>query len=108
VLPLAALAAFLAAVASAPSRRRALLWVGVATAVVGGLVAASVPLARTGLLSRLDAARELSTEQVRDAAGEVYDAYSAGLLTWALVLVLAGIAVAAAALAAGLLRRGPG
>jgi hypothetical protein len=108
VLPLAALAAFLAAVAISPLRRRALLWVGVATAVVGGLVAASVPLARTELLSRLDAARELSTEQVRDAAGEVFDAYSAGLLTWALVLALAGIAVAAAALAAGLLHRGSG
>jgi hypothetical protein len=108
VLPLGALGAFAAAVAIAPLRRRALLWVGVVTAAVGGLIAAVVPLARAELLGRLDAARELSSEQVRAAAGEVFDAYADGLLTWALVLVLAGFALAAAALATGALRRGSG
>jgi hypothetical protein len=108
VLPLVTLAAFAAAVALAPVRRRALLWIGLATAVVGGIIAAVVPLARTELLGRLDAARDLSAEQVRDAAGEIYDAYSEGLLTWALVIVLAGLALAAGALASGALRRGPG
>jgi hypothetical protein len=108
VLPLAALAAFAIAVALAPVRRRALLWIGVAIAAVGGVIAAALPLARTELLARLDAARQLSAEQVREAAGEVFDVYTDGLLTWALVLVVAGIALALVALATGALRRTSG
>ena len=96
VLPLAAVALFLAALALAVPRRRALLWIGVTTAVAGALVAASVPLTRALVLDRVGATSVLSAEQVRTAAGEVYDAFVGDLLGWGLVLTLLGVLIAGA------------
>jgi hypothetical protein len=52
VLPLAALALYLAALALCVPHRRALLWIGITTALVGALIAASVPLTRALVLDR--------------------------------------------------------
>ena len=100
VLPLLAVALFLAAFAVAVPRRRALLWIGVTTSVVGALIAASVPLARAIALDQLQATSVLSGEQVRVAAGELYDAFVGDLLAWGLVLTMMGVLIAATALLA--------
>ena len=105
VLPLVAVALFLAALALAVPRRRALLWIGITTAVVGAVVAASVPLTRALVLDQLGATSVLSAEQVRTAAGELYDAFVGDLLGWGLVLALLGVLVAGAGFEAGGARR---
>ena len=43
----------------------------------------------------------LSAEEVRVAAGEVYDAFVGSLLAWGLVLALMGAVIAGAGLEAG-------
>jgi hypothetical protein len=105
VLPLAALALYLAALALCVPHRRALLWIGITTALVGALIAASVPLTRALVLDQVEATSVLSAEQVRAAAGEVYDAFVGDLLGWGLVLALLGVLVAGAGLEAGAARR---
>jgi hypothetical protein len=96
VLPLVAVALFLGALALAVPRRRALVWIGIPTAIVGGVVAASVPLTRALVLDQVQATSVLSAEQVRTAAGEVYDAFVGALLGWGLVLALLGVLIAGA------------
>ena len=108
VLPLVALALYLAALALAVPRRRALLWIGITTAVVGALIAASVPLTRALVLDHVQATSVLSAEQVRTAAGEVYDAFVGDLLGWGLVLALLGVLIAGAGLEARARRRSLG
>ena len=105
VVPLVAVALFLGALALAVPRRRALLWIGITTAIVGAVVAASVPLTRALALDQVEATSVLSAEQVRTAAGEVYDAFVGDLLGWGLVLALLGMPIAGAGLEAGGLRR---
>jgi hypothetical protein len=105
VLPLVALALYLAALALCVPHRRALLWIGITTALVGALIAASVPLTRALVLDQVEATSVLSAEQVRAAAGEVYDAFVGDLLGWGLVLALLGVLVAGAGLEAGAARR---
>jgi hypothetical protein len=100
VLPLLALVLFVAALLLAVPRRRALLWIGITTAVAGGLIAASVPLTRALVLDQVEATGVLSAEQVRTAAGEVYDAFVGDLLGWGLVLALVGALMAGAGLEA--------
>ena len=104
VLPLLAAAAFMGAVALARPHRRGLLHVGLAMVLVGAVLAAAVPLVRTLSIDRLDQTSALTAFQVRDAARDIYDAYLGDLLTWGLVLALAGLALTAAALAAAWLR----
>jgi hypothetical protein len=101
VLPLIAVALFLAAFAAARPRHRALLWIGVTMTVVGALIAASVPVARTIVVDQVEATSVLSAEQVRTAAGEVYDAFVGDLLGWGLVLALVGVLLAGMGLEAG-------
>jgi hypothetical protein len=101
VLPLIAVALFLAASAAARPRHRALLWIGVTMTVVGALIAASVPVARTIVVDQVEATSVLSAEQVRTAAGEVYDAFVGDLLGWGLVLALVGVLLAGMGLEAG-------
>jgi hypothetical protein len=96
VLPLVAVALFLGALALAVPRRRALMWIGITTALVGVLVAASVPVTRALVLDQVEATSVLSSEQVRTAAGEVYDAFVGDLLGWGLVLALVGVVIAGA------------
>jgi hypothetical protein len=105
VLPLVACALFLVAFALAGQRRRALVWIGTTMAAVGVLIAASVPLARAIALDRVQATSALSAEQLRSAAGELYDAFVGGLLVWGLVLALMGALIAVAALTIGAPRR---
>ena len=100
-LPLIAVALFLAAFALAVPRRRALLWIGATMAAAGVLIAASVPLARMVVVDQVEATSVLSAEQVRVAAGELYDAFVGGLLAWGLVLALLGAVIAGAGLEAG-------
>ena len=107
VLPLVAVALFVGAILVAAPRRRALLWIGVTLALAGGLIAASVPLARAIVLDQFEATRVLSAEQARVAAGEVYDAFVGGLLAWGLVLALLGTVIAGAGLEAGRASRRP-
>jgi hypothetical protein len=104
-LPLVAIALFLGALALAVPRRRALLWIGTTTALVGALIAASVPLTRALVLDQVEATSVLSADQVRTAAGEVYDAFVGGLLGWGVVLVLMGVLLAGAGLEARAPRR---
>ena len=104
-LPLAAGALFLVAFAVAVPRRRGLVWIGMTMAVVGALIAASVLLARAIALDRVQATSALSAEQLRSAAGELYDAFVGPLLVWGLVLALMGVLIAAAALVTGAPRR---
>jgi histone H3/H4 len=101
ILPLVAVALFVAAILVAAPRRRALLWIGVTMAVTGVLIAAGVPLARAIVLDQFEATRVLSAGQARVAASEVYDAFVGGLLAWGLVLALLGALVAGAGLEAG-------
>jgi hypothetical protein len=79
----------------------------VTMAVAGGLVAASVPVARAIVLDQVEATRVLSAEQARVAAGEVYDAFVGGLLAWGLVLALLGAVIAGAGLEASRASRRP-
>jgi hypothetical protein len=104
-LPLAAGGLFLVAFALAVSRRRALVWIGMTMAVVGALIAASVPLARAIALDRIQATSALSAEQLRSASGELYDAFVGELLVWGVALALMGVLIAAAALVIGAPRR---
>jgi hypothetical protein len=94
VLPIVAVALFLAALAVAVPRRRALLWIGTSVAIVGVLVAASVPIARPIVVDQVRATSVLSAEQVRLAAGELYDAFVGDLLGWGVVLALVGVVIA--------------
>ena len=105
VLPLLALALYLAALALSVPRRRALLWIGITTAVAGSLIAASVPLTRTLVLDQVEGTNVLSAEQVRAAAGEVYDAFVGDLLGWGVVMALLGVLIAGAGFEAGGARR---
>jgi hypothetical protein len=105
VLPLVALALYLVALALSRPRRRALLWIGITTAVVGALIAASVLLTRALVLDQVEATTVLSAEQLRAAAGEVYDAFVGDLLGWGLVLALLGVLIAGAGFEAGGARR---
>jgi hypothetical protein len=105
VLPLVAGALFLVACALALPRRRALVWIGTTMAVVGALIVASVPLARSIALDQVQATSALSAEQLRSAAGELYDAFVGGLLVWGLVLAVMGVLIASVALTIGAPRR---
>ncbi len=84
------------AVAIAPQRRRAVVHVGIAIAVAGGIVVLAYQIARAEVLGRVALPAD------REAAGEVWDAFAADLRTWALVTLGAGTIMAAAA--ASLLR----
>ena len=99
VLPLAALVAFIAAVAVAPDRRIGVLRVGVAIGAVGALLASALLILRARTLAGVRGDDETTDEQVRDAVAGVLDAYVGDLVGWALLLALAGLVIGAAAAA---------
>jgi hypothetical protein len=55
-----------------------------------------VPLTRALVLDQVEATGVLSGEQVRAAAGEVYDAFVGDLLGWGVVLALLGVLIVGA------------
>jgi hypothetical protein len=96
VLPLVAIALLALALAVAPRRRLAITRCAVALAVVGIAVFADLLLLRHSLLVNLFGSEELNDEDVRAAAGALWDAYLGPLSSWALGLT-AGAALLAAA-----------
>jgi hypothetical protein len=99
LLPLLALAAFVAAVAVAPDRRLAVLRSGVAVGAGGALLAVVLLVLRARTLAGVHGEDELTDQDVRDAVGGLLDAYLGDLFTWALVLALFGLVLGAAAAA---------
>jgi hypothetical protein len=98
VLPLLALALLAGAVALAPRRRQAVTRCATALAVSGVAVFVDLILLRHSIVSNLFGAEELSTHEVRAAAGALWDSYVGALSDWALGLaVLAAIVAAASA-----------
>ena len=77
MLPVLAAVAFLMAIAVARPRSRGVLLVDVAVAVAGAVLAIALQLVRELALDRLDDSGTPTAVQVRDAARDVYDAYSA-------------------------------
>lgn len=93
---IAAVLLLAAAIAVAPRRRRAVVHVGVAVAVAGGIVMLASQIVRAEALARSPLPLD------RAAADAIWDAFMGDLRTWALVALGAGTVVAAAA--ASLLR----
>src|SRR5919108_1413365 len=99
VLPLLALLTFAAAVVVSPDRRLGILRVGVATGVVGAVLAGALLILRARVLAGVVGEEEVTDEEVRDAVRGLLDAYVGDLVGWALLLALLGLVVAAAAAA---------
>ncbi len=99
VLPLLAIALLVGAVALAPDRRIAVLRAGVAVGTAGALLLVGLLVLEARTLAGVYGEDELTDEEVRNAVGGLFDAFIGDLLTWALLLALLGIAVAAAAAA---------
>jgi hypothetical protein len=99
VLPVVALLLFAAAIAVAPDRRTAVLRSGLAVGTAGAVLAIVLLVLRARTLAGVFGEDELTDAEVRDAVGGVLDAFAGDLLTWALLLTLGGLVVAAAAAA---------
>ena len=97
VLPVVALLLFAAAIAVAPDRRTAVLRSGLAVGTAGAVLAIVLFVLRARTLAGVFGEDELTDAEVRDAVGGVLDAFAGDLLTWALLLTLGGLVVAAAA-----------
>lgn len=78
------------AIAISPARRRLVLGLGLGVAAAGAVVIALQPIARGIALNQF-------SDQRRDIAEIVWRAYFGGLLNWAIVAIVAGVVVAAAA-----------
>jgi hypothetical protein len=99
VLPLLALALLVGAVAVAPDRRIAVLRAGVVVGAAGAILLVALLVLEARTLAGVYGEDEVTDEEVRNAVGGLFDAFLGDLLTWALLLALLGIAVAAAAAA---------
>jgi hypothetical protein len=99
VLPVLAIALLVGGVAIAPDRRIAVLRAGVAVAVSGAVLLVTLLVLEERTLAGVYGEDELTDEEVRDAVGGLLDAFLADLLSWALLLALLGVAVAASAAA---------
>ncbi len=99
VLPLLALLVLVGAVAVAPDRRVAVLRAGVAIGAAGTVLLVGLLVLEARTLAGVYGEDELTDDEVRNAVGGLFDAFLGDLLTWALLLALLGIAVAAAAAA---------
>jgi hypothetical protein len=97
VLPFVALALFVLAIAVAPRRRLAITRCAVALTVAAVAVYFDLALLRQTTLSSLFGAEELTSAEVRAAAGELWDSYIGGLSKWALLVAAASVVLAAAA-----------
>ena len=99
VLPLLAIVLLVGGVALAPDRRIAVLRAGVAVGAAGALLLVALVVLEARTLAGVYGEDELTNEEVRAAVGGLLDAFLGDLMTWALLLALLGIAVAAAAAA---------
>jgi uncharacterized membrane protein HdeD (DUF308 family) len=99
VLPLLALLLLVGAVALAVDRRVAVLRVGVAIGAAGTILLVGLLVLQARTLAGVYGEDEVTDEEVRNAVGGLFDAFLGDLLTWALLLALLGIALAAAAAA---------
>jgi hypothetical protein len=96
ILPLTALALLALALALAPRRRAAITRCAVALTIVGLAVFADLALLRHSVLAHLAGAEELTSGDVRGAAGALWDAYVDDLSRWALGLAIVGAILTAA------------
>ena len=99
VLPLLALLLLVGAVAVSVDRRVAVLRAGIAIGAAGTILLVGLVVLKARTLAGVYGEDEVTDEELRNAIGGVFDAFLGDLLTWALLLALLGIAVAAAAAA---------
>jgi hypothetical protein len=99
VLPLVAVLLLAGAVALAPDRRIAVLRAGVAVGAAGAILLVALLVLEARTLAGVYGEDEVTDEEVRAAVSGLFDAFLGDLLTWALLLALLGVAVAAAAAA---------
>jgi hypothetical protein len=99
VLPVIAVLLLMGAVAVARDRRVAVLRVGVAVGAAGAILLVALLVLEARTLAGVYGEDELTDTEVRNAVAGLFDAFLGDLLTWALLLALLGIAVAAAAAA---------
>ena len=99
VLPLLAVLLLAGAVAVAPDRRIAVLRAGVAVGAAGAILLVALLVLEARTLAGVYGEDEVTDEEVRAAVSGLFDAFLGDLLTWALLLALLGVAVAAAAAA---------
>ena len=99
VLPLLAVLLLAGAVALAPDRRIAVLRAGVAVGAAGAILLVGLLVLEARTLAGVYGEDEVTDEEVRAAVSGLFDAFLGDLLTWALLLALLGVAVAAAAAA---------
>lgn len=99
VLPIVALVLLAGAVAVAPDRRIGVLRAGVAAGTAGAVLAIVLIVLRTRTLAGVYGEDELTDEEVRDAVRGLLDAFVGDLITWALLIALGGLVLAAAAAA---------
>jgi hypothetical protein len=95
VLPLLALVGFAAATAIAPSRRAAVTGAGMALAAGGAAVAAALLAWRALAVDSVEESGLLESDDVRAAAGAVWDTYLGDLRVWALTAIGAGLVLTA-------------
>ena len=99
VLPLLALLLLVGAVVVSVDRRVAVLRAGIAIGAAGTILLVGLVVLKARTLAGVYGEDEVTDEELRNAIGGVFDAFLGDLLTWALLLALLGIAVAAAAAA---------
>jgi hypothetical protein len=95
VLPLLALLGFAGAIALAPSRRAAFTGAGMALAAGGAAVAAALLAWRALAVDSVEQSGLLESDDVRAAAGAVWDGYLGDLRAWALMAIGAGLVLTA-------------
>jgi hypothetical protein len=99
VLPLLALLLLVGAVVVAVDRRVAVLRAGIAVGVAGAILLVALLVLEARTLAGVYGEDEVTDEEVRNAVSGLFDAFLGDLFTWALLLALLGIAIAAAAAA---------
>ena len=97
VLPVAALALFALIILTARDRRVALARSAIAVAITGIAFMVAFELVRRYVISHSYGAHELTNADVRGAVGELWDVYLGDMMTWALVITVAAVLIAAAA-----------
>ncbi len=101
VLPLVAVVLFVAGVAVAPNRRRAITHVGVVIGTSAALLALALVIVRHYVVTHVYGIQELTNAEVRGAVGELWDGLLGDLVSWA--LWVCGLAYLFAAASASLL-----
>lgn len=107
VLPALACFALAAALAAATDRRRALLAAGLAAVVAGALLLIGLIVGHTVVGAAATSGGGVSPSGARAAAGAIWDVYTGGLRTIAIVALVAGVVVSAVALVPWGRRRPP-